>query len=167
MLRISKLTDYATLILARLAAEPTRRFTAGQIASETGLASPTVSKLLKQLHRSALVQSTRGLHGGYLLARPAGQITAVDILDALEGPVALTECSGHASQCCIEQTCLVGRAWQRVNRAIRRSLQEITLLELAGLTVREGSASALDRGLPRLEPAVTTEHPVTRKREPL
>ena len=71
MLRISKLTDYATLILAQLAAEPERRFTAAQIRRETDLAAPTVSKLLKQLHRQGLVQSTRGLHGGYLLARPA------------------------------------------------------------------------------------------------
>ncbi len=158
MLRISKLTDYATVILAHLAAEPERRFTAAQIASDTGLAAPTVSKLLKQLHRTGLVQSTRGLHGGYLLARPASQITAVHILDALEGPVALTECSGVASQCCIEQTCAVGRAWQRVNRAIRRSLQEITLLELMGLGGRANRPSTLDQGLPlhpglRVDPA--------------
>jgi FeS assembly SUF system regulator len=155
MLRISKLTDYATLILAHLAATPERRFTAGQIAVETGLAAPTVSKLLKQLHRSGLVQSTRGLHGGYLLARPAGEITAVHILDALEGPVALTECAGSASQCSLEPTCLVGRAWQRVSRAIRRSLQEITLLELAGLNVRSDRPSALDRGLTRTETPAT------------
>lgn len=162
MLRISKLTDYATLILAHLAADPERRFTAGQIAAETGLAAPTVSKLLKQLHRSALVQSTRGLHGGYLLARPAAEITAVHILDALEGPVALTECAGAASQCCLEQKCLVGRAWQRVSRAIRRSLQEITLLELAGLNARSDRPSVLDRGLTRSEPGRAAA-----KREPL
>ena len=148
MLRISKLTDYATLILAQLASKPEQRFTAAQIATHTGLASPTVSKLLKQLHRTGLVQSTRGLHGGYLLARPASQISAVHILDAVEGPVALTECSGSASQCYLEQTCLVGRAWQRVNRAIRRSLQEITLLELAGLNACSEHPSALDRGIP-------------------
>lgn len=164
MLRISKLTDYATLILAHLAAAPERRLTAGQIAAETGLAAPTVSKLLKQLHRSGLVQSTRGLHGGYLLARPAGEITAVHILDALEGPVALTECAGSASQCSLEQTCLVGRAWQRVSRAIRRSLQEITLLELAGLNVRGDRPSALDRGLTHIEAAPAAPR---LKREPL
>ncbi len=134
MLRISKLTDYATVILAHLAAQPEQRFTAAQLAGQTHVAAPTVSKLLKQLHRRHLVQSTRGLHGGYLLARPAAQITAAQILDALEGPVALTECAGNESQCCIERTCQVGRAWQRVNLAIRRSLQEITLLELAGLS---------------------------------
>lgn len=149
MLRISKLTDYATLILARLASEPEQRFTAAQIASQTHLAVPTVSKLLKQLHRKGLVQSTRGLHGGYRLARPAAAITAVHILDALEGPVALTECASTTSHCCIEQTCLVGRAWQRVNLAIRRSLQDITLLELAGLNgSAEAWPSALDRGFP-------------------
>jgi FeS assembly SUF system regulator len=146
MLRISKLTDYATVILARLAAEPQRRLTATQLATDTRLAVPTVSKLLKQLHRSGLVQSTRGLHGGYLLARPAAQISAADILASLEGPVALTECAGSESHCCIERTCLVGRAWRRVNIAIRRSLQEITLLELAGLSGTL-TPSALDRGI--------------------
>ena len=125
MLRISKLTDYATVILARLASAPERRLTAAQIASDTHLALPTVSKLLKQLHRQGMVASTRGLHGGYLLSRPADQITAANILDALEGPVALTECASDDSRCCIERTCTVGRAWQRVNQAIRRSLQEI------------------------------------------
>jgi FeS assembly SUF system regulator len=148
MLRISKLTDYATVILARLAAEPARRFTAGQLASQTHLAAPTVSKLLKQLHRQGLVNSTRGLHGGYLLARPAIEINAAQILDALEGPVALTECASSDNHCCIESSCLVGRAWQRVNIAIRRSLQEITLLELAGLSGGSAHPSALDRGFP-------------------
>jgi FeS assembly SUF system regulator len=151
MLRISKLTDYATVILARLAAEPERRFTAGQLAGQTRLAVPTVSKLLKQLHRRGLVVSTRGLHGGYLLARPAAQITAAQILDALDGPVALTECASSESHCCIESSCLVGRAWQRVNLAIRRSLQEITLLELAGLSGGGTQPSALDRGFPVLK----------------
>lgn len=134
MLRISKLTDYATVILARLAAQPERRLTAAQIAVATRLAAPTVSKLLKQLHRRGLVQSTRGLHGGYLLARPPAAINAAQILDALEGPVAITECASSTSHCCIESTCLVSNAWRRVNLAVRRSLQEITLLELAGLS---------------------------------
>src|SRR6202171_2631539 len=147
MLRISKLTDYATVILARLAAEPARRFTAGPLASHTHLAAPTVSKRVKQLHRQGLVNSPRGLHGAYLLARPAIEINAAQILDALEGPMALTECASAESHCCIESTCLVGRAWQRVNLAIRRSLQEITLLELAGLSASTGQPSALDRGI--------------------
>lgn len=133
MLRISKLTDYATVILARLAQEPERLLTAAAIAAETHIAAPTVSKLLKQLQRAGLVASMRGLHGGYQLARPAAAISAAAILDALEGPLALTDCSVGQGHCGIEQTCHVGHAWQRVNLAIRRSLYEVSLAQLAGL----------------------------------
>jgi FeS assembly SUF system regulator len=164
MLRISKLTDYATVILAHLAAEPERRFTAAQLAAETHVAGPTVSKLLKQLHRAQLVQSTRGLRGGYVLARPAAVITAAHILDALEGPVALTECAGNESHCCIERTCLVGRAWQRVNLAIRRSLQEITLLELAGLGGGSSYPPTGERSLPIAPGSIAAR---SLKRQPL
>jgi FeS assembly SUF system regulator len=163
MLRISKLTDYATVILGRLAAEPSRRFTAAQIAAQTHLSGPTVSKLLKQLHRHGLVLSTRGSAGGYLLARAAVEISAAQILDALEGPMALTECAGAASHCGIEDTCRVGQAWQRVNIAIRRSLQEITLVDLAGLSA-PSRFPALDRGIPIALSTLTTR---SHKREPL
>ncbi len=147
MLRISKLTDYATVLLARLAAEPERQLTAAQLAAQTHLGAATVSKLLKQLHGCALVTSTRGLRGGYRLARPAAQISAAQILDALEGPMALTECARLAHTCSIESTCGVGRAWQRVNLAIRRSLQEISLVELAGLNAGSTRFAALERQL--------------------
>jgi Rrf2 family protein len=92
-----------------------------------------VSKLLKQLHRAGLVDSTRGLRGGYRLARPAREITAAAILDALEGPLALTECATSQGQCDIRATCGVVGSWQRINLAIRQSLEEVTLAELAGL----------------------------------
>jgi FeS assembly SUF system regulator len=141
------MTDYATVLLARLAARPEQQLTAAQLAAQTRLATPTVSKVLKQLHRRGLVSSTRGLHGGYRLARPAVQITAAQILDALEGPIALIECAHQTHQCSIESTCGVGRAWQRVNLAIRRSLQEITLLELAGLGGEPVRFAALERQL--------------------
>ena len=147
MLRISKMTDYATVILARLAAAPERQLTAAQLAELTRLAQPTVSKVLKRLHRCGLLNSTRGLHGGYRLARPAAEITAAQILDALDGPMALIECARHVHHCSIESTCGVGRAWQRVSLAIRRSLQEITLLELAGLSGEPVRFAALERQL--------------------
>jgi FeS assembly SUF system regulator len=145
MLRISRLTDYATVILARLAEHPERLQTASSLAEQTRLALPTVSKLLKQLHRAGLVESTRGLHGGYQLARPAAQISAAVILDALEGPVALTDCSAGRGQCGIEETCGVGRAWQRVSHAIRRSLNEVSLAQLAGLDHTPVRLAALER----------------------
>jgi FeS assembly SUF system regulator len=133
MLRISKLTDYATVILATLANEPERRLTATEVAERTRLSVTTVSKLLKILQRGELVSSTRGSLGGYQLALNPQEISAASILDALEGPLALTECSGNHSACGIENTCSVGNAWQRVNAAIRRALEDVSLAQLAGL----------------------------------
>ena len=132
MLRISKLTDYATLILAHLADGPAGRGTAADLAAATRIGLPTVSKVLKELQRAHLVDSTRGVHGGYVLARPAASISAADIIDAVEGPVGLTECSAHPGVCELEGNCLVGRTWQRVNVAIRGALREVSLLQLAG-----------------------------------
>jgi FeS assembly SUF system regulator len=133
MLRISRLTDYATVILGVLAAEPERMHTATAIAARTRIGAPTASKLLKQLHGANLVTSSRGLHGGYRLARPAQEISAAAILDALEGPLALTDCAAGHGHCGIEETCRVGRGWQRLNLAIRRSLADVSLAQLAGL----------------------------------
>jgi len=136
MLRIGKLTDYATVILATLAADRARVLTAGALSERTHIAAPTVAKLLKQMHRAGLVNSTRGTHGGYQLAREPENISAASILDALEGPIALTECSAGSGHCGIEHTCSVGRTWQRISVAIRRSLSEVTLAQLAGLDTR-------------------------------
>ena len=145
MLRISRLTDYATVILAALASEPARVQTAAALAEQTHIAAPTVSQLLKQLQRSGLVVSTRGLHGGYHLARPPAQISAAAILDALEGPVALTDCSAGHGYCEIEDSCRVGRVWQRLNLAIRRSLNDVSLAQLAGLEAAPARLPTLER----------------------
>jgi FeS assembly SUF system regulator len=142
MLRISKLTDYGTVILALLASQPQRSLPAAEVAERTRIALPTVSKLLKKLQRSGLVISTRGSHGGYQLASPANEITAARILDALEGPVAITECSGQHSSCGLESNCSVGHAWQRVNAAIRRALNDVTLAQLSG-TERTGTTATI------------------------
>jgi FeS assembly SUF system regulator len=147
MLRISRLTDYATVILATLAQEPERLQNSAALAEQTRLSLPTVSKLLKQLQKKGLVASTRGLRGGYQLARPATQITAGDILDALEGPVALTDCASGHGQCGLERTCKVGHAWQRLNLTIRRSLDEVSLAQLAGLAAEPPRVLALERDM--------------------
>ncbi len=145
MLRISRLTDYATVILASLAERPERVQTAAALAEQTRIAAPTVSKLLKQLQRAGLVVSTRGLHGGYQLSRPATQISAAAILDALEGPVALTDCAVGHGHCDIEESCRVSRVWQRLNLAIRRSLYEISLAQLAGIDTTQARLPMLER----------------------
>jgi len=130
VLRISKLTDYGTVVLAHLAEHLETVCSAADVASATGLAVPTVSKLLKSLCRSDLVTSTRGANGGYQLARDPHNISAADVIDALEGPVSITECSGIDSQCEHEGVCSVSGAWQRVNVAIRRALEDVSLSDL-------------------------------------
>jgi FeS assembly SUF system regulator len=130
MLRMSKLTDYGTMVLAELATNGRGLSTASQVADATHLAQPTVSKLLKSLAHSGLVVSTRGVQGGYALARPANDISAAEILDALEGPVALTDCSSSGGSCELESFCRVGTAWQRINHSIRKALEGISLADL-------------------------------------
>jgi FeS assembly SUF system regulator len=130
MLRISKLTDYGTVLLANLARNPDEVCSAAEIASRTGISLPTASKLLKSLARNGLVTSTRGANGGYTLARDASTISAAEIIDALEGPVSITECSASDSQCDIAEACGVGNAWQRINVAIRDALGEVSLVDL-------------------------------------
>jgi len=128
MLRMSKLTDYGTLVLAQLAAYSDGVASAGQVADATHLGQPTVSKLLKALARAGLVVSARGVQGGYALARPL--ISAAEIIDALEGPVAITECSAAGSCCDLEEFCRVGKAWQTINSSIRKALQQVSLADL-------------------------------------
>lgn len=131
MLRISKLTDYGTLVLVHLA-----RYDAGQlcpasdVAVGTHLALPTVQKVLKTLANGGLVESARGAEGGYRLARRPDQITAAEILEVLEGPFAITECSEVNSSCELEHDCMVGGAWQKISKAIRGAMEEIRLSDL-------------------------------------
>ncbi|HET8699500.1 MAG TPA: SUF system Fe-S cluster assembly regulator [Gammaproteobacteria bacterium] len=130
---MSKLTDYGTMVLAQLAANDGGLSTAGQVADATHLGQPTVSKLLKSLVRAGLVVSTRGVQGGYALARPATAISAAEIIDALEGPVAITECSSTGGGCNLESYCRVGMAWQRINFSIRKALESVSLADLKQL----------------------------------
>lgn len=130
MLRISKLTDYGTVVLAHLAGEAGAVCSAAEVAQATGIGVPTVSKLLKSLARAELVTSTRGANGGYQLASLPDDISAASVIDALEGPVSITECSASDSHCDYEHVCNVGSAWQRINIAIRRALEDISLSDL-------------------------------------
>ena len=130
MLKLSKLTDYATVLMTALAADPARLHSAHELADRTHVAEPTVAKLLKQLTRGGLVESLRGAQGGYRLARPAGKITMADIIAVLEGPIALTQCSVHKGGCAIEPHCGVRSNWRLINSAIRAALEAVTLAEM-------------------------------------
>jgi len=131
MLKLGKLADYSTMIVTVLAAEPERLYSAHELAGRTHVAAPTVSKLLKQLTKSGLVESLRGARGGYKLARPAGDITVADVIAAIDGPIGLTQCSVHKGDCAVESYCGVRSNWRLINAAIHQALQSLTLADMA------------------------------------
>ena len=130
MLRISKLTDYAIVVLTRMAREPAVTHNAAQLAADVRIAAPTVSKILKTLTRGGLVVSRRGAHGGYCLARAPEKTNVADVIDAMEGPISLTECAEAVGNCAQEPVCSVRGNWQWINRAIRIALESVTLAEM-------------------------------------
>jgi FeS assembly SUF system regulator len=129
MLRISKLADYAILVMSSIASHQ-HLLSAKDIASDTKLAEPTVSKLLKLLARSNLLQSERGAKGGYKLIRPTANITVLQIIEAIDGRIAMTECDKENSYCAIETICTVSKNWQKISGAIRNALKEISLADM-------------------------------------
>jgi FeS assembly SUF system regulator len=131
MIRITKQTDYGIVLLTHLAVEPERQYNAPELAGEARLPLPMVSKILKLLAREGLLDSHRGVKGGYSLARPPEAISMAEIIAALEGPIALTECISVEGDCSHEALCPVRSNWQRINQAVRSALSGISLAELA------------------------------------
>ncbi len=130
MLRVSKLTDYGSVILAYMACRPKDVMSAASLAKSVYLPESTVRKLLKMLTKSGLLCSGRGRHGGYQLARPAAQISLADIISALEGSIALTECSVRPGLCQTEAHCEIRQNWQGVNKIIYQSLAQVSLQQM-------------------------------------
>ena len=130
MLRVTKLTDYATVILVALAEAPGRVHSSAELAERARLEPPTVAKVLKPLAHAGLVESFRGAPGGYRLARPAHAIPLIAIVEAMEGPLGMTECSGEHSTCELEPHCGVQTHWRRINDVIAEALGGITLAEM-------------------------------------
>jgi FeS assembly SUF system regulator len=137
MIRITKQTDYGIVLLTHLAAHPDRQFAAPELAAETRLPLPMASKILKLLARDGLLASHRGVKGGYSLARAAEEISMAEIIVALEGPIAITECVSVESDCTHEALCPVRSNWRRINEAVRGALEGITLAEMAGTKVQK------------------------------
>ncbi len=130
MLRVTKLTDYATVVLTVLASAHETVLSASALAERAGLEAPTVAKVLKPLAQAGLVQAFRGAAGGYALARPAGAISLVEIVEAMEGPLAMTECSIHDGHCGIEQSCGARANWRRINDVVADALRRVTLADM-------------------------------------
>jgi FeS assembly SUF system regulator len=130
MLRISKLTDYATGLMTHLAHSPRRLVSAQQMSRELGLPPPTVAALLKKLTQAGLVASTRGVGGGYSLARGPEEISIAQVIGAIEGPVALTECALGEGVCTLEAGCATRANWRLISQAVEVALEAVSLADM-------------------------------------
>ncbi len=133
MLRLTRQSDYGIVLMTHFAGFPDKSVqNARDLARCTNLPLPTVSKILKALARAGLLVSHRGVKGGYGLARPPAKINVDEIIEALEGPIALTDCLDHETdECGIEFCCPVRTNWQRINKAVRDALKGIPISEMA------------------------------------
>ncbi|QMW24683.1 SUF system Fe-S cluster assembly regulator [Sandaracinobacteroides saxicola] len=130
-MRLSNLADYAVVVMT-VAARERGMVSAAQIADKAGIPAPTVAKLMSALSRAGLLISSRGAAGGATLARCTAGITLAEIIEAIEGPIALTACVHDAGDCALTGSCAVRPHWAPVNRAVRQALTRVTLAELAG-----------------------------------
>jgi FeS assembly SUF system regulator len=134
-MRLSSLADYAVVMMAAAARHcgVTGRLNATLLAEETGLPLPTVQKLVSRLSAAGLIESARGTGGGFRLARPPAAISMADIVEAVEGPIAMSACvDGGRHDCCIEENCRVKPHMGVVNHAVRGALAGVSLASLSG-----------------------------------
>jgi FeS assembly SUF system regulator len=130
MLRIGKLTDYAMLILTQMAREPDTVLSATVLAEILHLSTPTVSKILKILCDAGLVNSVRGADGGYHLAREAQYITVADVITAMEGAIAMTECCERSNLCALDSMCALRDNWRKINKIVHSLLAGFTIMDM-------------------------------------
>ncbi len=132
MLKISRLTDYATAVILFMQKDD-KLYSSEIIAKGVGLEIPTVSKVLKLLTKAKILVSTRGANGGYQLAKVSDDITLFDVIQAIEGNTAITECTKTDSLCAQEQGCDSRTGWQKVNQQIENILVQMTIAKMAEL----------------------------------
>lgn len=131
-MRLSSLADYAVVMMSACARHcGGTRTNAGQLSEETGIPLPTVQKLVSRLSSAGLLRSVRGAGGGFKLARPAAAISVAEIVEAIEGPIAMTSCVDEGRQdCCLEKDCSVRPHWQVINATVRDALAGVPLTRL-------------------------------------
>ncbi len=131
MLRLTNLADYAVVVMTAAARCPEGPLAAGVVAVRTGIPAPTVAKVMGLLKRAGLLASSRGVAGGFRLARTPCAISVADIVEAVEGPIALTNCQhGELAACALEGSCAVRPHWKPINIAVRTALAAVTLADL-------------------------------------
>lgn len=132
MIKLTNLADYAVVLMCHLAQEPQQLSSAVGLARMSNVPVPTVSKVLGALSRAGILRSQRGLKGGFFLGRPADDISVADIIEAVDGPIALTNCIDDApGDCSLEDLCTMKPHWQAINLAVRGALSGISLAEIA------------------------------------
>ena len=133
MLRLTNLADYSVVVMTAAARCPEGSLSAGVVAARTGIPAPTVAKVMGLLKRGGLLASSRGVAGGFRLARGAAAISVADIVEAVDGPIALTNCQhGEVAACALEGSCAVRPHWRPINIAVRAAFAAVTLADLAG-----------------------------------
>lgn len=131
MIRLSNLADYAVVVMTAAARCDDPRLSAAAVAAHTGIPAPTVAKLMGTLARAGLLVSTRGVAGGFHLAQPPAAITVAAIVEAVDGPIALTACQeGEVSACALTGSCSVRPHWAPINSAVRSALLAVSLADL-------------------------------------
>ena len=130
MLRISKLTDYAILMMVELARDG-EMLSAHALAERVHVEVPTASKVLKLLAGNDLLESYRGANGGYRVSRTAAEISVAEVIAAIEGPIAMTECSVEEGLCAQEDNCGLRSNWQRISLAVAQALRDVSLAEMS------------------------------------
>ena len=154
MLKMSKMADYGTVILTTMVRVPERIQSAAEIAALIRVPVPTVSKILKILTREGLVVSLRGAKGGYMLSRQPSQISISQIIQAMDGPIGMTECSITPGLCTQESDCPVRANWQRVNRVVLQALDQVSLEQMIQPVPETVDISALRRTEPQSMAAI-------------
>ena len=149
MFKLNRMTDYAIVVLGALAHRQGEILATAQLAELTGLNQPTVAKVAKTLMAADLLETQRGMHGGYRLANPAAATSLVQIVEAMEGPIAVNDCvDGAQAPCVVSNCCFMSRNWNRVNLAVRNALSDVSLEDLidpAQLFTPTGHQPAADR----------------------
>ena len=131
MIRLTNLADYAVVVMTAAARVPDARLSAARVAEATSIPVPTVAKLMGTLARGGLLTASRGVAGGFSLARAPGEISVAAIVEAVDGPIALTNClTGESQDCTMEGHCAVRGHWGPINRAVRDALAAVSLADL-------------------------------------
>lgn len=132
MIKLTNLADYAVVLMCYLAHAPSKIHSAVTLSRVSGIPVPTVSKILGALSRAELLRSQRGLGGGFSLGQPADDISVADIIEAVDGPIALTNCIENSDgECDLEALCSMRTHWQTINTAVKGALSRITLTEIS------------------------------------